>query len=171
MPAQGRLKSTVRNAVRGVAPLKSHPLGDWRREDKLEPIRPKSPREQCLKLRRRGGLGERRRTLRHCHARAVHEGSSGAPPCHAQGVAGLPTRSSRLGLPTTIGTCQWGLAGAYGPTHGARGSGTIGTTLRVGDAYGQRARGELSNYDSQHLPMVIGRCLRSNTSAKVQMEI
>jgi hypothetical protein len=91
MPAQGRLKSTVRNAVRGVAPLKSHPLGDWRREDKLKPIRPtKSPREQCLKLRRRGGLGERRRTLLHCHARAVQEGSAGAPPCHAQGAAGLP---------------------------------------------------------------------------------
>ena len=78
----------VRNAVRSVAPLISHPLGDWRREPKLKPIRPTGPREQCLKLRRRGDLGERRRTLRHCHAWAVQEVSSGAPPCHAQGVAG-----------------------------------------------------------------------------------
>ena len=93
----------MRNAVRSVAPLISHPLGDWRREPKLKPIRPTGPREQCLKLRRRGDLGERRRTLRHCHARAVQEVSSGAPPCHAQGVAGALSNSGYRHLPTKVG--------------------------------------------------------------------
>ena len=45
--------------------------------------------QAVLKLRRRGDLGERRRMPRHCHARAVRGGPSGAPPCHSQGVAGL----------------------------------------------------------------------------------
>jgi hypothetical protein len=50
---------------------------------------PEMSQQAVLKLRQRGDLGERRRVPRHCLARAVRGGPSGAPPCHAQGVAGL----------------------------------------------------------------------------------